>query len=68
MKKRICECSGCNKTATVKLRNGHAICEDCLKKFRRMRRSGKKVTGFLKEVLVGHLEEFNLYTEVAVKF
>lgn len=69
MKKYICECSGCNHTATVKLRNGHRICEDCQKKFRRRNRAGngRKIIGFYKEVLIGHLGEFNIYTDVRVK-
>ena len=69
MKRYICECSGCHKTATVKLRNGHRICEDCVKEFRRLKRAGKKITGFYKEVLIGNLGgEFNIYTDVPVKF
>ena len=67
MKKYICECSGCNKTATIKLRNGHRICEDHAKFFRRKKRAGKKILGFYKEVLIGNLGEFNIYTDVFVK-
>jgi len=67
MKKYVCERSGCRKTATVRLRNGHRICEDCAKAIRRRRRAGDKVSGFFKEVLIGHLSEFNLYTDVFVK-
>ena len=67
MKKHICECSGCNKTATVKLRNGHRICEDCHKVLRRRINAGEKVDGFFKEILIGHLGEFDLYTDVFVK-
>ena len=47
MKKYICEHAGCNKTATKKLKNGHRVCEDCAKEFRR---KGSKM--FFKEVLV----------------
>ena len=67
MKKHICERAGCNKTATVKLRNGHRICEDCRKDICRRANAGEKVDGFFKEVLIGHLGEFNLYTDVFVK-
>ena len=73
MKKHICECSGCNKTATVKLRNGHRICEDCAKILRRHSWkkdgcTGKRVRGFFKEVLIGHLGgDFNIYADVFVK-
>lgn len=76
MKKHICECSGCSKTATVKLRNGHRICEDCAKALRRRRRSGKKPRYFFKEVPIGHLgvgfygpgdPGLNVYNDVPVK-
>lgn len=69
MKRHICECSGCKKTATIKLRNGHRICEDCNKEFRRLKRAGKKLKGFYKEVLIGHLDDkFDICTDVVIKF
>lgn len=66
MKKYICECSGCYKTATVKIKNGHRICEDHAKEFRR-KRHGKKIAGFWKEIHIGNIGEFKLYTDVLVK-
>ena len=72
MKKKMCECGGCRKTATVRLRNGHWICEDCAKEIRRVKRYSK-VRGFFKEVLFGHLSAgpgdkgFDLCTTVFVK-
>ena len=54
MKKKMCECSGCRKTATVRLRNGHWICEDCMKYLRKAKHT-RKVRGFYKEVYIGRL-------------
>jgi len=67
MKKHICECGCCRKTATVKIRNGHRICEDHAKEIRRLIRSGRDIRGFCKEVLVGHVGEFDVCTDVFVK-
>lgn len=71
MKKNICECGGCHKTATVKIHNGHRICEDCAKLLRRMKNAGKKPKYLFKEVLVGHLgdpkEHMDLYVDIPVK-
>lgn len=71
MKKDICEVGGCRKVGTVKLRNGHKICEDHAKALRRLKRSGKKPTVFFKEVLVGHLGDpknhFDICVDVPVK-
>lgn len=71
MKKDICEFTGCRKTATVKLRNNHKICEDCAKELRRMKKAGKKPYCFFKEVLVGHIgnpkNHFNFYKDIPIK-
>ena len=66
-KKNICECGGCHKTGTVKLRNGHYICEDHAKAIRRLKRSGKKPKYLFKEKLVGHLGEFDICVDVPIK-
>lgn len=73
MKKYICECVGCRKTATVRLRNDHRICDDHDKGFRRLKRAGKKLKAFYKEVLIGHLslgpgdKGFDICRDVVVK-
>lgn len=71
MKKDICECGGCRKTATVKLRNGHRICEDHAKALRRMKKAGKKPKYLFKEVLVGHLgdpkDHFDICVDIPIK-
>ena len=70
MKKYICECCGCRKTATVKVKNGHRICEDHAKEFRRLRRAGKKVTHFYKEIRLGHFGDYcehDVCTDVIIK-
>jgi hypothetical protein len=67
MKKSMCECSGCRKTATAKTQSGRRICEDHLKEFRRLRRSGKKITHFFKEKCIGHLGDYAVYADIAVK-
>lgn len=71
MKKDICECAGCRKIATIKLRNGHKICDDCAKELRRLKKAGKKPRYFVKEVLVGHLgdtkDRFNICVDRFIK-
>ena len=71
MKKHICEFGGCRKTAKVKLRNGHGICEDHAKLLRRIRRSGAKPKFMYKEVLVEHIgdasSKFDVCVDVPIK-
>ena len=67
LKKHICEVADCGKTGTVRIRNGHYICEDHAKCLRRLKRSGAKPKYFFKEVLVGHVGEFDICRTVAVK-
>lgn len=66
MKKNICECGGCKKTATIKLRNGHRICEDHAKAIRRLKKAGKKPYCLFKEVLVGHLGNPKNHIDICV--
>ena len=66
MKKHICERAGCNRTATVKLANGHRLCEDCAKEFRR-----KGSIDFLKKELDGHIGnccDIYVYYPVKIKW
>jgi hypothetical protein len=71
MKKDMCECSGCRKTATVKIGHGHMICEDCAKALRRLKKAGKKPRYFFKEKLLGHLgdpkDHFDICIDIPVK-
>lgn len=63
MKKHICECGGCRKTATVKLKNGHRVCEDC---YKGIRRTGAKV--IWKEALVGHLGDPKDHIDLCIDY
>lgn len=72
MKKNICEVSDCNKTATRRIKNGHRVCEDCLKKLKR----NHKVFGhnvFFKEKRIGTMKSvfgrnYGLFIDIAVKY
>ena len=66
--KHKCECNGCNKSGTVKLKNNHYVCDEHYKVLKHNRRV-KKHNVFFKEILIGNFGKgCNICTVVKVRY
>jgi hypothetical protein len=66
--KHKCECSGCNKSGTVKLKNNHYVCDEHYKILKHNRKV-KKHNVFFKSIFIGDLgNSIQIYKDIMIKY
>lgn len=62
-----CECNGCNKEGTVKLKNNHYVCDEHYKLLKHNKKT-KKHNVFFKSVHIGAIGVFPVYRDILIKY
>lgn len=62
-----CECNGCIKKGTVKLKNNHYVCDEHYKILKHNKKV-KKYNIFFKSVHIGAIGIFPVYRDIEIKY